>query len=56
MKKKKVHEMLIDFWGNKWKILGIEEDVVYMECVYSLLNDKEMIGETDVVLMSDVEE
>lgn len=56
MKKKKKHKTLINFWGNGWKILGIEGDVVYMECIYSLLNDKEMIGETDVVLISDVEE
>jgi len=46
-------DILTDEWGAEWKVLGIENDVVYLECVDNCISP-DLVGETDVCLMSDI--
>lgn len=49
----KEKDTLTDCWGDSWKVLGVEDDAVYIECVASLLTP-EVIGEGDVILLTDI--
>ena len=46
-------DILTDCWGANWKVLGIEDDVVYLECVSNWISP-ELVGESDICLLSDI--
>jgi hypothetical protein len=46
-------DIVTDFFGAKWKILSIENDVVYLECISSWIVP-ELVGDTDICLLTDI--
>ncbi len=48
-------DILVDNWGAEWKVLGIEEGVVYLQCVSNWINPC-LVGETDICFLSDIKE
>lgn len=48
-------DILTDSWGATWKVLGVEDDVVYLECIADSFCP-ETVGEDDIAFLSDIEE
>lgn len=46
-------DILTDWAGVVWKVLGVEDDVVYLECVENWISP-ELVGETEICLLSDI--